>query len=165
MKTWSPSETRHCMSGLTECMAVVLVLSMCSFPAAAALGGNVESVQEDQAHLKGSLHVTQAQMYAVHEIKTETGTIVREYVSPTGQVFGVAWQGPFIPEMQQLLGTYFQQYSEAARAQKAHSVGRRPLNIQQPGLVVQGGGHMRSYFGRAYVPEMLPQGVKAEEIR
>ena len=146
-------------------LAVLIVISVLSFPAFAALGGDVDSVQADQAHMKGSLRVTQARRYAVHEIKTDTGTTVREYVSPTGQVFGVAWHGPFIPQMQQLLGTYFQQYSQAVRAQKTRYVGRRPLNIQQPGLVVQGGGHMLSYFGRAFVPEMVPQGVKTEEVR
>jgi len=37
--------------------------------------------------------------------------------------------------------------------------------IQEPGLVVQTGGHMRAYFGRAYVPELVPQGVTIEEIQ
>jgi Protein of unknown function (DUF2844) len=31
--------------------------------------------------------------------------------------------------------------------------------------VVQSGGHMRAYIGRAYIPEMLPPGLKAEEIK
>jgi hypothetical protein len=26
-------------------------------------------------------------------------------------------------------------------------------------------GHMRAYNGRAYVPDLLPAGVRAEEIR
>jgi hypothetical protein len=115
--------------------------------------------------MKGTHSVQQAESYSVHEIKANNGTVVREYVSAEGRVFGVSWHGPFMPDMQQLLGAYFQQYSSAVQAEKASYVGRRPIHIQQPGLVVESGGHMRAYVGRAYVPEMLPQGVKAEEIK
>jgi hypothetical protein len=37
--------------------------------------------------------------------------------------------------------------------------------INEPGLTVQISGHPRSFTGRAYIPEMLPQGVPAEDIR
>jgi hypothetical protein len=30
---------------------------------------------------------------------------------------------------------------------------------------VEMGGHMRALSGRAYVPDMLPQSVRAEEVR
>jgi hypothetical protein len=39
------------------------------------------------------------------------------------------------------------------------------LNIQEPGLVVQSSGHARGFFGRAYVPGMLPPGVTPDQIR
>jgi len=136
-----------------------------SLPALAALGGDLSSVEADRASMQAEIKVTQADAYATHEIKAPTGTVVREYVSPDGRVFGVAWQGPFIPDMKQLLGTYLQQYAAAAKAQKAGRPGHRPLNIQEPGLVVQTSGHMRSYSGRAYDPGLLPQGVSANEIR
>jgi hypothetical protein len=67
--------------------------------------------------------------------------------------------------MQQLLGDYFQQYADAAQAQTNHRLGRRPLQIVQPGFVLEMYGHMRSFGGRAYVPQMVPQGVGAEAIR
>ena len=149
-------------SRLSAVAALVFALSVSAF---AALGGDATSVQVDQARMKGSLRSVQKESYAVHEITTSTGTLVREYVSPAGKVFGVAWQGAFVPDLQQLLGTYFEQYSQAAKEQRANHVGRRPLYIQKSGLVVQTGGHMRSYVGRAYVPEMLPQGVTADAIR
>jgi hypothetical protein len=143
--------------------AAVVMLGFC-LPAMAALGGDVSSVEADRAHMNAEIKVTQSAAYGVHEMQAPGGTVVREYVSPSGRVFAVAWHGPFVPEMQQILGAYFQQYSAALQAQKKH-YGHHPLNIQQPGLVVQQGGHMRAYVGRAYVPEMLPQGVKAEEIK
>ena len=67
--------------------------------------------------------------------------------------------------MRQILAGYFGQYQQATQAQVNSRAGRRPLVIDQPGLVVQSGGHMRSFTGRAYIPEMLPQGVSAEAIR
>jgi hypothetical protein len=90
---------------------------------------------------------------------------VKEYVSPAGKVFAITWRGPFIPNMQQLLGTYFDQYAQAAKAQRESHYGHRPLNIQQPDLVFQNGGHMHSYFGRAYVPGMVPQGVNVDALQ
>jgi hypothetical protein len=143
--------------------SVVLIMAL---PAFAALGGDATSVQADQAHMQGSLRTTQAQAYTVHEIQAPTGIVVREYVSPaTGKVFGVVWQGPWPPDMRQILGSYFAHYQQAAQTQVTSHAGRRPLAIEQSGLVVHSGGHMRSFAGQAYIPEMLPQGVNAEAIR
>ena len=143
---------------------LVMVLSA-GFPAWAALGGNAASVQADQLHMQGSLRTTAAASYTVQEIQAANGSAVREYVSANGTVFAVAWQGAWPPDMRQLLGSYFDQYAQAAKAQKAARMGRRPLMIELPGLVVQAGGHPRSFMGRAYVPGMLPSGIRAEEIR
>jgi hypothetical protein len=146
-------------------MTIVLLMLTLPIPALAALGGDVSSVQEDQAQMKGTLKTTEHNSYTVHEIKAGDGTVVREYASPAGEVFGVSWQGPFIPDMKQLLGSYFDAYSSAAQAQRTAHRGRAPLNIQQPGLVVESNGHMRSYSGRVYDPGKLPQGVNANDIR
>jgi Protein of unknown function (DUF2844) len=151
---------------LSPCAAMVSVtMLVIALPAFAGLGEVASSVRADQAQMQGSLRTTQTQAYAVHEIKTATGTVVREYVSTSGRVFAVAWQGPWPPDMRQILAGYFEQYHQAVQSQANSRAGRRPLLIEQPGLVVQSGGHMRSFAGRAYVPEMLPQGVNKEEIR
>jgi hypothetical protein len=139
---------------------------MLALPAFAGLGEDASSVQADQSHMQAGLRTTQAQAYTVHEIQAPTGVLVREFVSPTsGKVFAVAWQGPWPPDMRQILASYFAEYQQAAQTQANSHPGRRPLLINQPGLVVQSGGHMRSFAGRAYIPEMLPQGVSAEAIR
>jgi hypothetical protein len=131
----------------------------------ASLGGDAASVQADQVHMQGSRRTMVAKSYTVHEIQAATGTVVREFVSPEGKVFGVAWEGPWPPDMRQVLGSYFDQFVQAARSRGGARMGRRPLVINQPGLVVQAGGHMRAFAGRAYVPEMLPSGVGAENIQ
>jgi hypothetical protein len=133
-----------------------------SVPAAATLGEDVTSVRADQTQMEATLQITSAAKFAVHEIHLPSGTVVKEYVSPAGMVFAVSWQGPTLPDLQQVLGRYFEQYAGAVRSQKT---GPGPRGTQGPGLVVQSGGHMRAFFGRAYVPQMLPRGVLAEEIQ
>lgn len=145
--------------------AILILMLMTALPAFAALGEPASSVQADRAHMQGTLRTTQTQNYTVHEIHAATGTVVREYVSTSGKVFAVAWQGPWPPDMRQILGASFEQYHQAAQAQANSRPVRRTLRIEQPGLVVHSGGHMRSFAGQAYIPEMLPQGVSAEEIR
>jgi hypothetical protein len=144
---------------------LVFVTLAFSLPAAAELGGYVDSVQVDRAKMKATLKITQTKAYAVHEIKAPSGTVVREYVSPDGRVFGVAWQGPFLPDLSQILGSFYQQYAGAVQGEKRTYVGHRPVDIQQPRLVVQGGGRMLGHFGRAFVPDMLPEGVSTDAIR
>jgi hypothetical protein len=134
-------------------------------PASAALGGDLASVQADQAHMKRSIRTSHAPAYTRHEIESSNHVVVREYMSAEGKVFGVAWNGQFRPDLQQILGTYFDQFSQAVEAQRAAQPGRHPITAAQPGLFVEMGGHMRALSGRAYIPDMSPQSVRAEEVR
>jgi hypothetical protein len=144
--------------------ALSVLVCLASLPAKAALGGDVSSVEADQAQMKGAVELKQTGALNVHEIKSSTGTIVREYVSSAGTVVAVAWNGPFMPNLQQLFGSYFDQYSAGVKANKASYVGRRPLNLQLTGLVVQMAGHVRDYHGRAYLPDQVPAGTKVEDL-
>jgi hypothetical protein len=130
--------------------------------ARAELGGNVSSVQADEVRLQGTRQVTEANGFTVHEISTPVGATVREYVSPGGSVFGISWEGPWLPDMRQLLGAYYEQYAQAVQKK---TVRRGPLLIEEPGLVVEMGGHARSFFGRAYLPQAMPRGVQADVVR
>jgi hypothetical protein len=142
--------------------SVGLLFLCVSVPAAATLGEDVSSVRVDQAQMQGTLRITSAGNFAVHEIQLPSATVVKEYVSPAGMVFAVSWRGPWIPDLRQVLGRYFEQYAEAA---KTRDGSRGSRLTRQPGLVVQSGGHMRAFFGRAYAPQMLPRGVLAEDIQ
>jgi hypothetical protein len=147
-----------------------LVLSSLLVPAraAAALGGDVTSVEADRQQMKAQRAVQAKQNYSVHEITTPYGTVVREYVSPDGKVFGVAWRGPFLPNFQQLLGDSFAEFAQAAQDARSAQPRRSrnaPLAVTQPDLVVHSTGHTRAYVGHAYVPGMIPAGVDAKEIR
>lgn len=128
----------------------------------AELGGSVDTVQADQEQMKGTRRITSAANYSVHEIQAESGTKVREFVSPSGTVFAVAWQGPWKPDMKQLLGPYFDRYVQAIQSKRLR---RGAVSIQQPDFVVESGGHMRSFTGRAYLPQITPQNVDPAAIK
>ena len=139
--------------------SIALVMLVLPLSAPAALGGNAASVQADQARMNATLRTAATALYTQYEIQLPAGTLVREYVSPAGVVFAVAWEGPSLPDLRQILGSYFAQYVEAAQG-----AGAGPRLIQQPGLVVYTGGHLRAFFGKAYVPQLLPPGVSPDDI-
>jgi len=150
--------------------AVLMALSAAAF---AGLGDNAASVLADQARMKGTLHSVDNRTYVMHEITMPTGAKLREFVTPGGVVFGIAWEGQFPPNFQQLLGPYYQQVQQAAVQQKTAREGseqqaprrRGPAVIETPGLVFVQTGHMHSFHGQAYIPQLIPQGVAASDIR
>lgn len=142
--------------------ALGLTILVASPRAEAALGGTEATVRADQAQMSMTLRTMPAARFTVHELRAPSGATVREYVSPTGMVFGVAWQGPSMPDLRQLLGVYFDQYVDAAAARRTR---RAPVLVELPGLVVRSSGHMRAFAGSAYLPQGLPQGVTAQEIQ
>ncbi len=118
--------------------------------------------------MQGARKMTAAQetTLAYTRIQGAAGTVVREYVSSSGRSIcrGMA-RGLGLLDLHQLLGSYSEQYVQAVKAQSRTRMGRKPLIVEQPGLVVHSGGHPRDFGGVAYVPENLPQGVRAEDIR
>lgn len=132
--------------------------------AIAALGGNVDSVTRDQTHTRAQLRAVPSNGYTVQELLTESGITVREYVSAQGKVFAVAWNGPNLPDLTQLLGDYFPAFRAAMTERRGRGI-RGPVALQQDDLVVESNGHMRAYFGRAYVPSLLPPQVSIDEIQ
>jgi hypothetical protein len=130
--------------------------------ACAALGEPESSITGEVQHLKGSIKSTLRSNYRVHEIQLPSGTVLREFAAIGGNVFAVAWSGPAIPDLRQVLGRYFDVYLTAAQAKQGT---RRNLLIEQTEFVMQSSGHMRAFSGRAYLPQALPPGAAVDEIR
>lgn len=143
-------------------MAVFLLLW--SLPSFASLGGDFASVQADATHLQARVQSTPHSGYTLHEMQSATGTMVREYVSGGGTVFGVAWKGAYPPNLKQLLGSQYEAYEQAMSA-RAGRASHGPATIRLPNLVVQLSGHMGDYNGRAYIPDQVPTGTTVESIR
>jgi len=131
----------------------MLVAACISAPAIAALGSDAASVEADGVHLKGAVRVTPGVSYSMHEISLPSGTVVHEYLSPAGKVFGVTWQGPRIPDLRQLLGAFSSQL--AAAANQPH-YNHRHLSVQTPDVVFESSGRMSRFVGRAWVPALVP---------
>lgn len=146
-------------------LGAALVALAVPLSAQASLGGDAASVHADQTHFQSVLRSTVNSGYTVQELKAPTGVVVREYVSSDGKVFAVSWQGPTRPDLQQLLGTYFQTFVQAVHTQNPSRMRRAPLVIRQPDFMFEMGGHMRWIVGRAYIPSMMPANVPMEDIR
>jgi hypothetical protein len=80
-------------------------------------------------------------------------------VDVTGLVFAVGWEGPVLPDLERLLGSFHPVYALAVRQQK------RGVSIQTPELVIESGGMMRAFNGRALLPAKLPAGIAHQDIR
>lgn len=143
-------------------LTVLFSLLLAAAPAWAVLGQRLESVQSDRAHLHGELRAVARQGYSVQQITAADGAVVKEYVSPAGVVFGVSWQGPAMPNLSQLLGSYFPEFQKASRS----SVHRhRAVSMKTDQLVVESGGHLRAFRGRAYVPGLLPGNLSSAVVQ
>jgi hypothetical protein len=129
----------------------------------AALGGDAASVLSDAAEFHGVVNTELRQQYDIEDISAETGMRVREYLTRDGVIFAVSWSGPVMPDLQRLLGTHFAEYTAALKA-LTHPGLHRSVRVASPELVVESGGHLRAYAGRAYLPALLPAGVSAAEI-
>ena len=141
---------------------VLLLLMIGSVPAWAALGDDVSSVDSD-AHVLGGQHIKVAKMgYNLHQITATDGSVVNEFVSPAGTVFGISWKGHFAPNLQQLLGTYLTNFQQGQRTQY---VRRRAITIQGDNFVFSSFGAMRNFRGRAYVPGLIPANLTAEVVQ
>ena len=140
------------------CMTAAVCVSA---PALAALGGDAASVETDRVSMKGAMRVTPTVDYSVHEIQTPAGVVIREYVSAAGKVFAVSWRGEGMPDLGQLLGSY----SEPLRQAAVHPhYNHHRLNIETADVVLQSNGHLRTRYGRAWVPAMLPQNFSPKDI-
>jgi hypothetical protein len=152
----------------TTWLAVVVTTMIVVLPSSgwASLGGDSASVDADRVRVQGALlRIVRSDEFTVHEVQSSSGTTIREYMSPTGTVFAVAWEGPWLPNLRQILGSYFGTYQGAVQAGSANRRARGSLKIDLPDLVVQMSGHPRAFVGRAYAPRLMPQRVQAESIR
>jgi len=147
-------------------LGALLLAGEAPVPAKAALGDTVASVQADRVSMKGQLRTRSEPGYSVQEIAAANGVRVREFVSSSGVIFAVSWSGPALPDLRQALGSYFAQYRTSVAAQRASGQrsGHHHVEIRAPSLVVHAGGHMRQYFGLAYVPSLVPQNLSISDL-
>lgn len=140
-----------------------------ALPVFAELGGSEQSVGVDQARFRATrTMVTERGNYRFHEMSRADGMVIRHYVNPQGTVFGVSWSGPMIPDLSQLLGAHLSEFKSAqaeSKSAQGKNVRQRSASVNTGELVVESSGHMRAFFGRAYLNSQLPAGVTAEIVQ
>lgn len=157
----------------------------------AALGGNAASVTTDRTMLAStgsasaavstlatqkavvsaasasaaSATTSSTTAYTMQSLVDVGGTTIHEYLDSSGTVFAIAWKGPFMPNLSQLLGTYFATYTSAVAANQNSQTVRSPAAVDTGELVVKSGGHMGAFRGMAYLENRLPGGFTVDQIR
>jgi hypothetical protein len=144
---------------------VVLLLPVMLPPLWAALGEPAATVEHDRVMMKGQRQSRNAPGYTIDTI-TVAGMQVKEYVSADGVVFAVVWRGTGIPDLPLLFGDYYHDYRTAlTEARRRTPRVRQPFRMKSERLVVERAGHSRSLWGRAYLPNRLPVGIRPEDIQ
>ncbi|MCA8318591.1 DUF2844 domain-containing protein [Burkholderia cepacia] len=103
--------------------------------------------------------------YTVREIKLVSGTVIHEYASAPGIVFGLAWQGPSMPNFASILGRHFPRYTAGVEAAHAAHGWRAPVSVNTSDLVIRTGGHMGAFWGQAWLPATLPARLTGNDIQ
>lgn len=126
--------------------------------AALGLGAQAQGLGQ---HVEAQAQLEIRATYSVRNLRAASGTQLREYVAPDGTIFGVAWNGPSVPDLRTYLGSHFSEYQGAAREVRR----RGPLYVHVGQLVVENSGHMRDFHGRAYLEDAIPSGTSAAVIQ
>ncbi|MFL6693953.1 MAG: DUF2844 domain-containing protein, partial [Ramlibacter sp.] len=137
-----------------------VVLVAAGSPALASLGGPLSTglpqagppVVEQVAPAGGGA-------YTHVQRQLDSGTVVREFADADGTVFAVSWNGPFLPDLRELLGPTFAVLQDSAARGRTSA-----LSISRPDLVLVSAGHMRGFEGRAWLPPKLPAGFDPRQL-
>ncbi len=151
------SRSRKVIGRAAACLSLMLIGS----PGYAMLGGDPVAPGAGE-----SARTIQTPSFSIRETQLITGTVLREYIADD-TVFGVAWNGPRVPDLSNLLGGYYTKYLKGWEAMKSRP-GPAPRGVSTvvlDDLVVTQGGHMMSWSGQAWLPDYLPAGVRSTDIQ
>ncbi len=100
--------------------------------------------------------------YTVKEIHFGAA-MMREYIAPTGVVFGIDWKGMIHPEVTQLLGSFTGAYLDDL-LRIPDQPRRLKVDVEPEEIVVKTWGRPGDVHGRAYVRDLAPQGVRVDRM-
>ncbi len=152
------------MKNLHVC-GLVTFLNFFAAPVDASLGGSADSVETDRRMLLAAPGpVIDRGAYTIKTLHSESAT-VREYISKSGVVFGLAWTGiRHPPRLFVLFGSHAGDFRRAV-GNEPRGRGPRHHRVNGDRITVEMWGHQRRLEGRAYVTDLIPAGVNPNEIR
>jgi hypothetical protein len=123
-------------------------------------------VQVESLRYAAALTHRSVGLVQMHTLSHADGSRVRQYSEVGGAVFAVAWNTRTKPRLDELLGTHFAAYAEAAQKEQRKRPGvRHGLVVQMGDLVVESSGHGNAFVGRAYLRSRLPATARPETWR
>ena len=149
------------MNSMIKSTRQFIYILLLAFPifAQAELGGNLASITQEQKTFVSTLTTSPQSTYTIYIQNISPDLLIKEYVSNSGNIFGVSWRGSTLPDFQVLLGNYFSNYLSA---QQQNS---RSVFVRNDNLVLESGGMMGGYIGRVYLPKQVPVGIAPESIQ
>jgi hypothetical protein len=132
-------------------------------PVFAVLGASTTTVEQDRQRLKATVKRQSRTGYTVHALEARDGS-VREYASPAGIIYGLAWNHQTgLLDLEELFGAYYAEYTQAVTDHPQPR--RRARRITTEHLVVERGGRMGAVWGRVWVLPLLPSGLSEAHIQ
>lgn len=133
--------------------------------AGAVLGESESSVSVSAGALKGSHKAAAATStkFRVHEIES-AGVKIREYVGPDQKVFAVTWRGMRQPDLETLFGSFFNEFTAADRQRGPRRAFREAVTTQSSRVTVVRSGRMRDIRGKAFIADLVPNGVNPMDL-
>jgi hypothetical protein len=136
-------------------------LLLASTPCRAQLGAVTGTADASDGAV---MHQAPSGLANYRETTDAHGIVVREYVDARGTVYAVSWRGPAMPNVQALLGSYFERFKSGASA-SAGDAGLHAARVADGDLVVESQVRLREFSGRAWLASALPAGVSASDIQ
>lgn len=147
-------------------MLVAVVLAW-ALPSGAELGGEPSRMRanvQSSGRSDGLPNRAGPGSYTTQVQQLDTGTVVNEYITTSGVVFAVSWEGPVLPDLSVLMGSHFNSFRAKADAGRSKRNIGTPLHMDDGSLVVHSAGHQRAFFGSAYVPALVPSGLNIRDV-
>lgn len=160
--------TKHALRAMRTLALAAALWPLATAPARAVLGETMTLPSSGRAQAAAAPRTALPSGVQVVERASGDGGAIREYVSPQGIVFAVAWNTRFKPRLETLLGRYHEGYAAAASQALARSSRagiQRQATLQATDLVVQSNGFLNTFRGRAWVPSLLPAGFDPATLR
>ncbi|WP_158300633.1 DUF2844 domain-containing protein [Chromobacterium sp. ATCC 53434] len=129
--------------------------------AGATLGQRLDAASTAAAAGQSMMAAPVSTDFRVQQSVDAGGRLIRQYADGNGTVFAVAWSGKSLPDLQQLLGTYFPAYRQAQQANRA---GLNVMRGQVGSFVVHSLGRMGAFSGAAYDTALMPAGVTPDQL-
>jgi len=151
-----------CFTGVHALLAGTLLVS--GTLAQATLGEKAGSITQDSVRMTALVSTTPQSLYTDHVLTQASGLTIHEFSRSDGTIFAVAWAGPVMPDLQQLLGSYFAQFV-STREQADQHVGLSRFHAATEGLVIHSSGRLGAFTGMVYDPSLMPVGVTPGQLQ